>query len=153
MIIIFLYYVSKTLLPLLLIHMHSISDYFNFKLTAYPCIIITITEKGGFILKKYFALILLFSVLTHSYFVGMIDSKTDNPLFIQETETISSFTSGEIHPADGDLKQKGPHVIHELFVTLILIVTFFFHHFIQFIMRRTILCPVLFQSNYLITSP
>jgi hypothetical protein len=116
------------------------------------CIIVTITEKGGYILKKYFALLILLSVITHTYFIGMIDSKADNPLVIQEAETISSVILADIHPVDGDLKQKGHHVIHQVFVTLILILTFSFHRFIQFIKRRTILCPILYQSNYLITS-
>ena len=117
------------------------------------CIIVTITVKGGFILKKYFALLILISVITHSYLVGIIDLKHDNPLVLQENETISYSVTGDIHPVDGDLKQKGYNGIHELFIVLILIVTFSFHRFIQFIKRISITCPIFFQSKYLINSP
>src|SRR5690606_24185715 len=109
--------------------------------------------KGGYMLKKYFALTILVSVLTYSCLVGFLDMKLDNPLVIQETETISSSVPGDLHPVDGDVKQKGYHFNYELFATLILIVTFSFNCIIQLFKRLTLLFPVFHQSNYLITSP
>lgn len=104
-------------------------------------------------LKKYFALTILVSVLTYSCLVGFLVMKLDNPLVIQETETISSSVPGDLHPVDGDVKQKGHHFNYELFATLILIVTFSFNCIIQLFKRLTLLFPVFHQSSYLITSP
>jgi hypothetical protein len=104
-------------------------------------------------LKKYFALTILISVLTYSCLVGFLDMKLDNPLVIQESETISSSVLGDLQPVDGDAKQKGHNFTYELLATLILMVTFSFNCIIQLFKRLTMLFPVFHQSNYLITSP
>ncbi|MEN2465401.1 hypothetical protein [Ornithinibacillus sp. FSL M8-0202] len=102
-------------------------------------------------MKRYIALFVLLTVMGQFYYAHAV-FKHENPILAQEYDTPTASTLDDFSPVGGDGKLK----ITFLFLGTILVVTFIFvfsfNRFVQFVKRRTVLCPIFYQSNYLIST-